>query len=181
MKVWLPKAVLGGECFWPSGEEPYYLQFAISIGDCLHLGRIQESSGSLTGTARQCREGTVCPSCIQLPEEKSVTMYLALAPAGSNHPGVCHSCNIYAHLLAKQTCLYVSRRDGEQGTFLFISTSFLLECLWKQANVSHASSPPAQFSSVTQSCLTLCDPMDCSTPGLLVHHQLLEFTQIHVH
>ena len=38
-----------------------------------------------------------------------------------------------------------------------------------------------QFSSVTQSCLTLCDPMDCSTPGLPVHHQLLEFTQTHVH
>ena len=38
-----------------------------------------------------------------------------------------------------------------------------------------------QFSSVAQSCLTLCDPMDCSTPGLLVHHQLPEFTQTHVH
>ena len=35
--------------------------------------------------------------------------------------------------------------------------------------------------SVTQSCLTLCDPMDCSMPGLPVHHQLLEFTQTHVH
>ena len=33
------------------------------------------------------------------------------------------------------------------------------------------------FSSVVQSCPTLCDPMDCSTPGLPVHHQLLEFTQ----
>ena len=32
-----------------------------------------------------------------------------------------------------------------------------------------------------QLCLTLCDPMDCSTPGLPVHHQLLEFTQTHVH
>ena len=38
-----------------------------------------------------------------------------------------------------------------------------------------------QFSSVTQSCLTLCNPMDCSTPGLPVHHQLPEFTQTHVH
>ena len=38
-----------------------------------------------------------------------------------------------------------------------------------------------QFSSVAQSCLTPCDPMDCSTPGLPVHHQLLEFTQTHVH
>ena len=39
----------------------------------------------------------------------------------------------------------------------------------------------SQFSSVTQSCLTFCDPMDCSMPGLPVHHQLPEFTQTHVH
>ena len=38
-----------------------------------------------------------------------------------------------------------------------------------------------QFSSVTQSCLTLSNPMDCSTPGLPVYHQLPEFTQTHVH
>ena len=38
-----------------------------------------------------------------------------------------------------------------------------------------------QFSSVAQSCPTLCDPMNRSTPGLPVHHQLQEFTQIHVH
>ena len=37
-----------------------------------------------------------------------------------------------------------------------------------------------QFSSVTQSCPTLYDPMNCSTPGLPVHHQLPEFTQTHV-
>ena len=37
------------------------------------------------------------------------------------------------------------------------------------------------LSSVAQSCLTLCDHMDCSTPGLPVHHQLLESTQTHVH
>ena len=38
-----------------------------------------------------------------------------------------------------------------------------------------------QFSSVAWSCLTLCDPMDCSTPGLPVHHQLPEFAQTHAH
>ena len=37
-----------------------------------------------------------------------------------------------------------------------------------------------QFSSVAQSCPALCDPMDCSTPGLPVYHQLLELTQTHV-
>ena len=38
-----------------------------------------------------------------------------------------------------------------------------------------------QFSSVTQSCLTLSDPMDYSSPGFPVHHQHLELTQTHVH
>ena len=38
-----------------------------------------------------------------------------------------------------------------------------------------------QFSSVTQSCLTLGDPMDCSTPGFPVHHQLPQLAQTHVH
>ena len=40
---------------------------------------------------------------------------------------------------------------------------------------------PIQFNSVAQSCPTLCDPMNCSMPGLPVHHQLPEFTQTHVH
>ena len=46
-----------------------------------------------------------------------------------------------------------------------------------------ASCHPAsvQFSSVAQSCPTLCNPMNCSTPGLPVHHHFLEFTQTHVH
>ena len=41
--------------------------------------------------------------------------------------------------------------------------------------------PSVQFSSVAQSCPTLCDPMDCSTPGLPVHHQVLELAQTHIH
>ena len=45
----------------------------------------------------------------------------------------------------------------------------------------HWTSPSVQFSSVAQSCPTLCDPMNCSTPGLPIHHQLPEFTQTHIH
>ena len=41
--------------------------------------------------------------------------------------------------------------------------------------------PTQYFSSVAQLCPTLCDPMNHSTPGLPVHHQLLDFTQTHVH
>ena len=46
---------------------------------------------------------------------------------------------------------------------------------------NHIAFSSVQFSSVAQSCLTLCDPMNRSTPGLPVHHQLPEFTQTHVH
>ena len=53
--------------------------------------------------------------------------------------------------------------------------SDILDCEVKWAFSS------VQFSSVAQSCLTLCDPMNCSMPGLHVHHQLLEFTQTHAH
>ena len=38
-----------------------------------------------------------------------------------------------------------------------------------------------QFSSVTLSCLTLCNPINCSTPGIPIHHQLLEPAQTHAH
>ena len=62
---------------------------------------------------------------------------------------------------------------------------------WRRRATSHVPShlsgfvtilhSSVQFTSVAQSCPTLCDPMNRSTPGLPVHHQLPEFTQIHVH
>ena len=58
------------------------------------------------------------------------------------------------------------------------SDSLLQLSLDQFNNISHQFS---QFCSVSQSCPTLCDPMNRSTPGLLVHHQLLEFTQTHIH
>ena len=51
----------------------------------------------------------------------------------------------------------------------------------RAAWVSSWHSGSVQFNTVAQSCLTLCDPMNRSSPGLPVHHQLLEFTQTHVH
>ena len=59
------------------------------------------------------------------------------------------------------------------------SVCFYPEYILLLANTGTFSS--VQFSSVAQSCPTLCDPMNCSTPGLPVHHQLPEFTQTHVH
>ena len=51
----------------------------------------------------------------------------------------------------------------------------------KRTNVFFLCVPSVHFSSVAQSCSTLCDPMNSSMPRLPVHHQLLEFTQTHVH
>ena len=59
---------------------------------------------------------------------------------------------------------------------LLLSTS-----LGRLSSFSIESYALVQFSSVTQSCPTLCDPMIRSTPGIPVHHQLPEFTQTHVH
>ena len=80
-------------------------------------------------------------------------------------------------------CLYIYL------LFIFDDT-FLKRCLkltvcqygkgyvWYRDNISKEG---VQFSLVSQSCPTLCDPMDCSMPGLPVHHQHPEFTQTHVH
>ena len=51
----------------------------------------------------------------------------------------------------------------------------------RKNSVSWPGSESLQFSSVVQSCPTLWDPMNCSTSGLTVHHQLLDLTQAHVH
>ena len=57
--------------------------------------------------------------------------------------------------------------------YIYIYISVLLLLKNQDSNI--------QFSSVAQSCPTLCDPMNRSTPGLSVRHQLPEFTQTHVH
>ena len=64
-------------------------------------------------------------------------------------------------------------RYADDTTLMVESEEELTSLLMKVTSV--------QFSSVSQSCLTLCDPMNRSMPGLPVHHHLPEFTQTHVH
>ena len=73
------------------------------------------------------------------------------------YPNICSLC----------LCLYFCFANK------FICTIFLIHIRVIFSSV--------QFSSVAQSCPTLCDPMNRSTPGLPVHHQLPEFTQTHIH
>ena len=90
--------------------------------------------------------------------------------------------------LPKASQLIASKRDLNSD----LSDSRAQVCLSIYQNFRHfklalkcylflAILPSVQFSSVTQSCPTLCDPMNCSMPDLPVHHQLPEFTQTHVH
>ena len=61
------------------------------------------------------------------------------------------------------------------------SSTIYSERFWLDTLSSSTMYWNVQFSSVAQLCLTLCDPMNRSTPGLPVHHHLPEFTQTHVH
>ena len=80
------------------------------------------------------------------------------------------------------------RARSHQAKFFLLSS---LGICWQSLKSLSVMFPPVrylcyslfknQFSSVTQSCATLCDPMDCSTPGVPVHHQFLELAQTHVH
>ena len=82
-------------------------------------------------------------------------------------------CNQFKDSLMKNTS---SRAYLSTNSF----PSLLLLALYCHVHSSH-SLYAYQFSSVAQSCPTLCDPVNHSTPGLPVHHQLPEFTQTHVH
>ena len=90
----------------------------------------------------------------------------------------------YCHLLPStteqggQTSLLCNFQTSSGNLFNLFPHSWVLAPVGYQAGAMLVS---VQFSSVTQSCPTLCDPMNRSTPGLPVHHQLPEFTQTHVH
>ena len=64
---------------------------------------------------------------------------------------------------------------------MFITALFSTVGTWKQPRCPLAAAAAAAAAKTRQLCLTLCDPIDSSPPGLLVHHQLPEFTQTHVH
>ena len=67
----------------------------------------------------------------------------------------------------------ISNLRYADDTTLMAESEKELKSLWMKVKV--------QFSLVTQSCPTFCDPMDCSTPDFPVHHQLPELTQTHIH
>ena len=94
-------------------------------------------------------------------------------------------------LLGKKNvlCVFFNFTINKVHTLILFGLWFRWECGYRNfllKGLAHSSALNKyqlcfQFSSAAQSCPTPCNPMDCSSPGLLVHHQLLEFAQTHVH
>ena len=91
-----------------------------------------------------------------------------------------HQLVNYTHVINKCVCkrFIVSHKYIWDWKYTMCRDTFLS---LNKGTGQYATFASVQFSSVAQSCLTLCDPMNRSTPGLPVHHQLPEFTQTHVH
>ena len=84
-------------------------------------------------------------------------------------------CSVFLYRTVCASWIWVTISFPRLGKFsAIISSSYIF-------SGPFSLSSPFQFSSVAQSCPTLCNPINCSRPGLPVHHQLPEFTQTHVH
>ena len=106
------------------------------------------------------------PSSRDLPDPGIKTVYL-------KSPACMYICIQYMYIVTSgnhiHTHIYIH-------IYVYIYT-YICTCICTRIYI-HTSD---QIRSLTHSCLTLCDPMNRSTPGLPVHHQLLEFTETHVH
>ena len=75
----------------------------------------------------------------------------------------------------------VNRKSGTQTQASLNVNPWLFTNYYRFPLLPYGYQSSVQFNLVTQPCLTLCDPMDCSMPGFPAHHQLPELTQTHVH
>ena len=102
-----------------------------------------------------------------------------LSCTGQHWVGSEHRRNMRPDLHFKKSNLVNSLVVQRLGLGAFTAGALVVES--RHATKINKCISSVQFSSVAQSCPTLCNPMNRSTPGLPVHHQLLEFTQTHIH
>ena len=96
----------------------------------------------------------------------------------------CHQCVCFPEVVFKILCVSAHVLFSSKYNYLCVlleTKISLYPKMFKKNSICLFNHPSVQFSSVAQSSLTLCDSMNCSTPGLRVHHQLQESTQTHVH
>ena len=125
--------------------------------------------------ARATNSQTIAPYSFNISLSVSLSPSLPLHIHKHTHP-------IQVHLEWYAGCCLkpIAKRMWDQilqkqKLTLFLASLCSSLCLF------HLKARSDKMRSVAQSCLTLCDPMNCSTPGLPVHHQLPEFTETHVH
>ena len=166
------------DSLWPHGLGPARLLCPwnspgknTGVGSCSLLQGIFPTQGSNPG----------------LPHCSKISLLQGIFPTQGLNPGLRHC----------RWILYCLSHQGSPWTLEWVVYSFSRGSSWPRdwIRVSWIAggfftswvtrealfSLQVQFSSVAQSCPTLCDPMNRSTPGLPVHHQLPEFTQTHVH
>ena len=129
--------------------------------------------------------GFISGKVTEQPEDSQPAQHPQSLPGGEPHGNHCPCTGSRSHCHKTDTPL-----AGGWTLVLGLLSLLPLATQWHyhdsccvDQNLQHDASLSAsvQFSSVSQSCPTLCDPTDCNTPGLPVHHQLPEFTQPHVH
>ena len=103
-----------------------------------------------------------------------ICIYLYLSSLYVLH--VCDISVLYLLYITYLTCIYCVSKMY----ILYLLCTTCLHCIY-YISMMYPFCISVQFGSVAQSCPTLCDPMNHSTPGLPVHHQLPEFTQTHIH
>ena len=106
---------------------------------------------------------------IRWPEYWSLSLSFSISPSNEYSGLISFRIDWFDLLAVQGTLKSLLQHHSSKGSILWLSAFFM-------AQLSH---PYIQFSSVQLLCL--CDPMNCSMPGLPVHHQLPEFTQTHVH
>ena len=132
---------------------------------------------------------SVAQSCPTLrPHEPQYTRPLCPSPTPGVHPNPCPlSCSLLLlpsifpsiRVFSNESALHIRWRKFWSFSFSISPTNEYSGLISFRMDWFYLLT--VQFSSVAQSCLTLCNPMNHSTPGLPVHHQLPEFTQTHIH
>ena len=120
----------------------------------------------------------------RLPACFAANLYIAwlpLLPLGSSSSGLLRCCLPGSPKHSHQIKHFSTFKKQKKKVKEEIENAGLKLNIQKTKIMASGPISSIQFSSVAQSCLTLCNPMNRSTPGFPVHHQLQEFTQTHVH
>ena len=174
----LGRYILGWWCFQHKFSEDLLLLFSIHLEMLLFFLKNvyclseSESSSVMSDSANPWAIYSPCNSPGHNTGVGSFSLLQEIFPTQGSNPGLLHCRQILYQLSHKGSPLSSYPHHYSNGEKNIKHTDSIV-------GIGNISS--VQFSSVSQSCLTLCDPMDCSTPGFSVHHQLPELPQTHVH